>query len=155
MAPRKPKSAAPQSACWGGLAEGATVLVDTAPFIYLLEDHPVFLPRFLGLFEASERGEVRLALSVITLAEILTGPHKAGLPDLAKRYETVLASRHSVVPVTAPIAGLAAQLRARYRLKLPDALQLATALDIGAAALVTHDRDFAEVQGIPVLTGGE
>jgi predicted nucleic acid-binding protein len=155
MAPRKPKSVAPPPARWGGLAEGATVLVDTAPFIYLLEDHPVFLPRFLGLFEASERGEVRLALSVITLAEILTGPHKAGLPDLAKRYETVLASRHSVVPVNAPIAGLAAQLRARYRLKLPDALQLATALDIGAAALVTHDRDFAEVQGIPVLTGGE
>jgi predicted nucleic acid-binding protein len=155
MAPRKPKSVAPPPARWGGLAEGATVLVDTAPFIYLLEDHPVFLPRFLGLFEASERGEVRLALSVITLAEILTGPHKAGLPDLAKRYETVLASRYSVVPVTAPIAGLAAQLRARYRLKLPDALQLATALDIGAAALVTHDRDFAEVQGIPVLTGGE
>lgn len=154
MAPRKPKSAAPPPARWGGLAEGATVLVDTAPFIYLLEDHPVFLPRFLGLFEAAERGEVRLALSVITLAEILTGPHKAGLPDLAKRYETALASRHSVVPVTAPIAGLAAQLRARYRLKLPDALQLATALDIGAAALVTHDRDFAGVQGIPVLTGG-
>jgi len=39
-------------------------------------------------------------------------------------------------------------------LKLPDALQLAAALDIGASALVTHDRDFAKVQGLPILTGG-
>jgi predicted nucleic acid-binding protein len=38
-------------------------------------------------------------------------------------------------------------------LKFPDAVQLASALDIGAAALVTHDRDFSRVQGLPVLTG--
>lgn len=150
---RPSKPVVPRLVQWGGLAEGATVLVDTSPFIYLLEDHPVFLPRFIGLFEAAERGEIRLALSTITLAEILTGPHKAGLPDLAKRYETALASRHLVVPISASIASLAAQLRARYRLKLPDTLQLATALDIGAAALVTHDRDFAGVSGVPVLTG--
>jgi len=58
---------------------------------------------------------------------------------------------HQIVPMTAPIASLAARLRVRYRLRLPDAIQLATALDIGAAALVTHDRDFSAVQGLPVL----
>lgn len=46
----------------------------------------------------------------------------------------------------------AAQLRAQYRLKLPDAIQLATALDIGAAAFVTHDRDFSRVSGVEILT---
>ena len=55
--------------------------------------------------------------------------------------------------VTPPIAALAAQLRAQYRLRLPDAIQLATALDMGAAAFVTHDRDFSQVTGMKILTG--
>ena len=146
------QSHVPVAARWGNLPVGAMVLVDTAPWIYMLEDHPTFAPKFAGLFEAAAAGEVELALSTIALAEVLTGPCKAGQTTLAKRFETVL-NTYRVVPVTAPIASLAAQLRAQYRLKLPDALQLATALAIGAAALVTHDRDFSAVQGLQVLTG--
>lgn len=138
---------------WTDLPEGATVLVDTAPWIYLLQDHPEFAPRFEGLFIAAEEGRVELALSTITLAEILTGPYKAGQVALAKRYEKALSS-YPVMPFTAAVAIQAAQLRAQYGLKLPDAAQLATALDMGAAALVTHDRDFSAVQGLPVLYGG-
>ncbi len=137
---------------WGGLSEGATVLLDTAPWIYMLEDHAEFAPRFLGLFEAAERGQIQLALSTVTLAEVLTGPFKAGQTALAKRYEAALGA-YQVVPLSAAVASLAAQLRVQYRLKLPDAVQLASALQIGAAALVTHDRDFSAVQGLPVLMG--
>jgi predicted nucleic acid-binding protein len=128
-------------------------MVDTAPFIYLLESHPQFADQFVGLFEAAAAGEITIALSTVTLAEVLTGPFKAGQTTLAKRYEKAL-SNYNVMPVTTPIAALAAQLRAQYRLKLPDAIQLATALDIGAAAFVTHDRDFSAVTGIDILTGG-
>jgi predicted nucleic acid-binding protein len=137
---------------WAHLAEGATVLVDTAPWIYLLQDHPEFAPRFEGLFMAAERGQLQLALSTITLAEVLAGPCKVGQAALAKRYEKALTS-YQVMPLNAEVASLAAQLRAQYRLKLPDAVQLATALDMGAAALVTHDRDFSAVQGLPILYG--
>ena len=135
------------------MPEGATVLVDTAPWIYLLQDHPEFAPRFEGLFAAAEEGRVELALSAITLAEVLTGPCKAGEFALAKRYEKALHS-YQVMPYSAAVAVQAAQLRAQYGLKLPDAAQLATALDMGAAALVTHDRDFSSVQGLPILYGG-
>ena len=137
---------------WAGLPQGATVMVDTAPFIYVLESHPQFADQFLGLFEAAAKGDLAIALSTITLAEVLTGPFKAGQTALAKRYEKSL-SNYTVVPVSTPIAALAAQLRARYRLKLPDAIQLATALDIGAAAFVTHDRDFSHVTGVEILMG--
>lgn len=137
---------------WGGLPLGATVMVDTAPFIYLLESHPQFADRFVGLFEAAAAGKLSIVLSTITLAEVLTGPFKAGETALAKRYEKAL-SHYNVIPVSTPIAVLAAQLRAQYRLRLPDAIQLATALDVGAAALVTHDRDFSRVTGVEILTG--
>ena len=137
---------------WAGLPQGASVLVDTAPWIYVLESHPQLADRFVGLFEAAAKGQVLIALSTNTLAEVLTGPFKAGQTALAKRYEKALL-QYRVVDVSAPIAALAAQLRAQYRLKLPDALQLATALDIGAAALVTHDRDFSQVSGLDILNG--
>ena len=127
-------------------------MVDTAPFIYVLESHPQFADQFTGLFEAAAKGDLTLALSTITLAEILTGPFKAGQTALAKRYEKSL-SNFAVIPVSAPIAVLAAQLRAQYRLRLPDAIQLASALDIGAAAFVTHDRDFSQVAGLEILMG--
>ncbi|WP_158272810.1 PIN domain-containing protein [Limnohabitans sp. T6-5] len=143
-----------RSLVWCGLPEGSTVLVDTAPWIYLLEDHPEFAPRFAGLFEAAESGQLQLALSTVTLAEVLTGPFKAGQTALARRYETAL-NQYQVVPMTPSVACLAAQLRVQYRLKLPDAVQLASALDIGAAALVTHERDYSAVQGLPILLGGD
>ncbi len=153
MANLKKPASRRQHRSWGALAEGATVLVDTAPWIYLLQDHPEFARRFEGLFAAAEEGRVELALSTITLAEVLTGPYKAGEVTLAKRYEKALKS-YQIVPFSEAMAIQAAQLRAQYGLKLPDAAQLATALDMGAAALVTHDRDFSAVQGLPILYGG-
>jgi predicted nucleic acid-binding protein len=139
-------------ATWGGLPLGATVVVDTAPFVYLLDGHPDFASKFEGLFEAAQAGGLHIALSSITLAEVLTGPLKAGHSALANRYEKALL-QYKVIPVSAGVAVLAAQLRARYKLKLPDAIRLATALDVEAAAFVTHDRDFSHVVGIRVLMG--
>jgi predicted nucleic acid-binding protein len=149
-AAKKPLQASPP--VWGNLPAGATVAVDTAPFIYVLEGHEKFADQFAGLFAAADAGELHIALSTITLAEVLTGPFKAGKTALAKRYEKAL-SQYTVVPVSPAIAALAAQLRVDYRLRLPDAIQLATALDIGASAFVTHDRDFSRVTGIDILTG--
>ena len=55
-------------------------------------------------------------------------------------------------PILPAIAISAARLRARYRLRLSDAAQLATALQCGAQALVSHDRDFAGCDDLPILT---
>jgi predicted nucleic acid-binding protein len=132
--------------------QGATVLVDTAPWIYLLDGHRTLAGLFVGLFERAERGQLKLALSTITLAEVLTGPHRTGQMALAGRYEAAL-KRHTVAELSASVAARAAALRARYRLKLPDAIQLASALELGAFALVTHDRDFSAVRDLPVMMG--
>ena len=156
MTARRGTKAQPDSVpgmTWGGLPTGSRVLVDTAPFIYLLESHPVLADRFAGLFEAAADGELTIALSTITLAEVLTGPAAAGLTALGKRYERALC-QYEVVPITVPIAALAAQLRVQHRLRLPDALQLACALETGVAALITHNRDFKRVTALPVVDGG-
>jgi predicted nucleic acid-binding protein len=132
------------------LAEGALVFVDSAPIIYTLESHPKLGERFAPLFERHERGEIALAVSTVTIAEVLAGPFAAGEEALARRYRGVLESWR-VVELTSDIAESAARLRSQYRLRLPDAIQLATALAINADALVTHDRDFGKVRGLRVL----
>jgi predicted nucleic acid-binding protein len=142
---------APRPAPWAGLQPGDLVLVDTAPFIYILEDHPRYAPLFEPLFAAAEAGELQIALSTITLAEILVGPLKNRRDAVAKRYEKALGA-FEIVPLTAEIAATAARLRASSGLRLPDAIQAATALEIGAVALVTHDRDFSRLEGLTVLS---
>lgn len=133
---------------------GATVVVDTAPVIYLLEDNSRYLPRFLPLFRAAERRELRILLTPITIAEVLAGPIKARKEALASRYEHALREGLGwrVADLTADIAAQAARLRIRYALKLPDAFQLAAALVHSCEALVTHDRDFGEARHeVPIL----
>ena len=154
--PGSAPAAAPRIAvpapCWCGLQQGDLVVVDTAPFIYVLEDHPAFAPLFLGLFEDHANGRLRIALSTITLAEVLVGPLRQGQDTLARRSERALAG-FEVLTVSAEVASTAARLRATSGLRLPDALQAATAIECRAVALVTRDRDFSRLQGLRVLTG--
>jgi predicted nucleic acid-binding protein len=128
---------------------GALVLVDTAPIVYVLEGHPQFAKRFAPLFARHAAGELRLAVTTTTLAEVLIGPLMQGEEALAKRYRDTLEG-WQLVSLTADIAEMTARVRARYRLKLPDAVQVASALSIDAYALITHDRDFAVVRGLRI-----
>ncbi len=129
--------------------DGALLLVDTAPIIYTLEGHRTLAAHFAPLFRRHATGDIALAVTTVTIAEVLTGPLKTGAEALARRYRAALET-WQVVDLTADIAESAARLRGRYKLKLPDAIQLASALEINADALVTHDRDFSRVRGIRV-----
>lgn len=133
-----------------GLPENALLLVDSAPIIYLLEDHPEFAAVFRPVFEAHDEGLLRLAVTTVTLAEVLTGPLGARDEVLAERYRATLKSWF-VVDLDAEIAESAARLRAACKLKLADAVQAASALAVGADALVTHDRDFSALRDLRVL----
>lgn len=122
---RKPRATAHRSP-GTRVPVGTTVLVDTAPFIYMLEDHPTLAARFAGLFEAERRGELSIAITPVSVAEVLVGPLKAGQEGLARRYERALLT-YELVLIDAALAAQAARLRVRYRLRLPDALQRAAA----------------------------
>lgn len=132
---------------------GARVTVDTAPIIYLLEGNPRFLNQFLPLFERIEAGEIVAVVSVVTLAEVLAGPLGSRNEILAERYFKTLTSSNSwrVQQMDPELSFTAARIRTRYHLKLPDAIQVATAIQSGSTALITHDRDFSAVEEILVL----
>jgi predicted nucleic acid-binding protein len=132
------------------LPDRALVLVDSAPIIYVLEGHAKLAPLFRPLFAAHTEGRVVLAVTTLAMAEVLTGPLKAGEEALARRYRAVLES-WQVVALDTDIAEGAARLRASLGLKLGDAVQAASALAINADALATHDRDFSRVKSLRVI----
>jgi predicted nucleic acid-binding protein len=134
-----------------GLPDQALLLLDSAPIIYFLEDHPKFGPRFQILFEEHSRGRIRFAVTTITIAEVLAGPLGVGDESLVRRYRNIFES-WQVVALDAEIAESAARLRKSFRLKLADAVQVASALAVNADALVTHDRDFSNVQSLRVIS---
>jgi predicted nucleic acid-binding protein len=133
------------------LPEQALLLIDSAPIIYILEDHPLFGPHFGPLFAAHAAGRLRFAVTTITVAEVLVGPLRAGDDALVQRYRTILGSWRPVA-LDLDIAASAARLRASFRLGLADAVQAASALAINAAALVTHDRDFSRLRSLRIIS---
>lgn len=133
------------------LPDASLLLIDTAPIIFTLEHHPRLASGYQPLFAAHATGRIRFAVTTVTLAEVLTGPLQAGEEALAGRYRTILES-WQVITLDPDIAVSAARLRAAQGLKLADAVQVASAIAIGADALVTHDRDFARVRGLRILT---
>lgn len=72
---------------------------------------------------------------------------------LAHEYQDILlnAANITTVPVTPITAQVAAELRAESRLKTPDAIHLATALNHQASSFLTNDRDFPSGTGVQIL----
>ncbi len=102
------------------------------------------------MFDRQAAGEIVFAVTTIAMAEVLTGPLGTGQEVLARRYRSVIES-WQVVELSADIAESAARIRGSLKLKLADAVQVASALAIGADALVTHDRDFSGVTALRVM----
>ncbi len=133
----------------GQLPLSGRVLVDSAPIIYFLEGHHEFAARFEALFTQAESGNYELVISTVTLVEVLTGPLRQGNEKLAHAYRQALTSPSTwiVADLTPEIAHRAARIRSETRLRVPDAVQVATALEMSCSALITHDRDFAALKG--------
>ena len=135
----------------GDLPPRGRILVDSAPIIYFLEGHREFAPRYAPFFERAEAGDYELIVTTVTLAEVLTGPLRTGDEALAQRCRSALTTPPTwrFVDFTAAIAHRAARIRAGSRLRLPDAVQAATALETSSIGLVTRDRDFSSFDALP------
>ncbi len=133
--------------------EGAPVGLDTAVFIYFIEEHPLYLPLVESIFVALDEERLSGATSTITLLETLVIPIRAGNFSLAERYEFLLTHSRGLrlLDLNRPLVRLAAQIRGLERLKTPDAIQVAAALQAGCTTFVTNDRRIPAIGGLRVL----
>ncbi len=105
-------------------------------------------------FETLTEGNLRAVTSTITLLEVLVQPYRRGKRDLAEKYREILLYTDNLLtfPVSNGIADKAAKLRAKYRIRTPDAIQVATALHGEASIFLTNDKTLKKIQEIDVVT---
>jgi len=127
--------------------------LDTAIFIYFIEEDPQFLQILKPLFTAMDQGSFQAVTSALTLLEVLVAPYRAGNSPLAERYEALLTRSRGLrlVDIDRSLLRSAAQLRATVRLKPPDAIQVAAALATGCRVFLTSDRKIRTVPGLQIL----
>jgi len=132
---------------------GQTISLDSAPLIYYIEEHPDYGKVLDPFFEAVAGGDISLVTSTVTLLEVLVQPLRKGDEALAHSYNDILLSSPNIttLPVTPTTAQLAAELRAEGKLKTPDSIHLATAINHNATTFLTNDRDFGEIDSLQVL----
>jgi predicted nucleic acid-binding protein len=114
---------------------------DTAPLIYFVERHPNYVDIVRTFVQRVDAGTILGYSSVVTLTEVLTQPKQKGNTIVEQGYrDPLLHSRNfKLLALDAIIAERAADLRARYRFRTPDALQIAAALAAGCQAFLTND----------------
>ena len=132
------------------------VAVDTAIFIYWIEEDRRFMPLVEPFFEEVAAGTREIVTSALTLLELLVVPYRAGNADLAQRYEELLTNSRgiAVIDLSRDQLRIAAQLRAATGVKTPDSLQLAAATSAGCTAFLTNDRRIPAIRGMRVLQLG-
>lgn len=135
------------------LARVTMLASDTAPVIYFIERHPAYLAIMREVFRRVAARQLRGYTSVITLTEVLTIPRRAGDIAVVQAYRELLVHGRDIVllSIDPATADLAADLRARYRLRTADALQVAAALREGCQALLTNDSALRRVSELSVL----
>jgi len=130
-----------------------TVFLDTAPLIYYIEEIRKYSPILNKLFLANSKGEFLFQTSVITLLEVLVHPMRENEHQLVEEYQNILCNSPSIdiIEISIDIAIKAAGLRAKYGLKTPDSIQVATALNVSANYFLTNDTRLKIITEIEVL----
>lgn len=130
------------------LAPFSRIGIDTPIFIYHFENHPTYLPFTQALLSSIEAGVKKALTSTITLLEITVRPLQLKRPEIATKYEALLANfpNLTLVEIDRDVARRAAQLRAGYNIRPADALQVAACLVGGAEVFITNDRRLARLK---------
>jgi len=135
------------------LARHRLLALDTNVFVYHLEANPRYVEATGEVLRWVEQEGHGAVCSTITLAELLVAPYRKGDEGQVGLFWALL----TTIPHLewrAPdllVADGAAKWRARYGLKMPDALIVSTALVAGATGLVTNDAGMRKVRELEVL----
>lgn len=131
---------------------GQIIGLDSSILIYHIEDNVEFADTTEKVLDAIKKGEKSGVMSVVGMIEILTGPKRAGKHEMVPRYkELIRAIPHlTVAGITERIVDGASDLRAKYHLRTPDAIHVATAIDFGADEFITNDEVLKQIKEIKV-----
>ena len=132
---------------------GLRVCIDTAPIIYFIERNQRYLSLVRPVFAEIDAGRIEAITSTITLLEVLVQPIRKNNRRLAEKYREVLLYSEGLTTfeILHDVSEMASELRAKYSIKTPDAIQLAVGILYGASKFITNDPALKKVTDTNVL----
>ena len=129
-------------------------LLDASALIYLVDGEVHWAEATQATLQqlAAEAPDLTLAVSRLSVLECRVAPLRRGDQASLDRFEALFAQPDLlVVELSASVVELATQLRAKHRLRTPDALQAACCLELGPeAVMITGDAGFQRVRALQV-----
>lgn len=118
------------------------VALDSNIFIRALDDSGLLGEKSRRLLEDLRQNPQKIFISVIVLEEFFVRVYKE---NREKDFDNILdfitlGELAQLVDVNKQIALLAAKIRADYRIKAPDAIHLASAVEVNAKTFITTDK---------------
>jgi predicted nucleic acid-binding protein len=129
------------------------IALDTSVFIYQLEANPRYVSLTDTIFSWLEQTRHTAVTSTITMTELLVQPYRDNDEHQVDEFYGLLSTYPNLdwVAPDLAIADVAARLRALHRLRTPDALQAATAIQGSATGLITNDSAFQRMNDFEVV----
>lgn len=127
----------------------AIIAVDTNIFIYYFDRNSQFYTLADSVFTNVLVKKKQVITSILTLTELLSYQTNESLIDKLEE-ELFLVPNIVMHDVTRTIAVKAAVIRRKYNVRLPDAIQLATALQANADIFITNDKRLKHFKELPV-----
>lgn len=123
------------------------IYLDAYLYIYYFEAHPQFGRKVTQLFEDAERGSHLIVASPLVLHEIMSGIYDNPKLESEELYSLIVTHPGvSWVDYSIEIADLSAHLRAKAKLRTPDAIHLATAIHSECQNFVTNDKKLEKLE---------
>lgn len=128
--------------------------LDTNIFIYHFHQRSPFTTFTDVIFNALAENKLNAVTNLITLIELLSLKTQTGkIKELEEAFDTT--PNLKVFGVDRDIAIEAAKTRRKYGFRLPDSVQLATALKAKAQAFISNDERLKIFKELPIILLGE
>lgn len=132
---------------------GKIVGLDTMLFIYHIEDNPKYAAITERLFDTIEHGSCKAVTSILTLIELLIKPKREGNLIAVGDYRDMILTFPNlmVMDVNLRVSDIASDMRAKYRIRVPDAIQIASAIVGGSQSFITNDEGLKKVKDMNII----
>lgn len=129
------------------------IFVDTAPFIYLLEDNEHYIAQMQDIFGGFIAKGIPMLTSTITFEEYLVHPYRTHQPQKETAFlDFIQDANIRVITIDVDIAKAAAKIRAEHHsFRAMDALQLAAAVQWKCDGFLTNDKQLRSFTGTTCL----
>lgn len=130
------------------------VFIDTAPFIYFLENSSIYRESMGKFFTRCVKEHIQIVTSTLTIEEYLVLPYSNGKLEYVDNFKRFIDYMNiEVVDIDSTIAEQGAKIRGQYKnFKAMDALQIATAIVKKCDMFFTNDKQLRQEKELPCIT---